>query len=230
MNKAERLFHLMALLRSRRTAITAEIMAEKMDVSVRTVYRDIQALTLSGIPIEGEAGIGYLLQSGFEIPPLMFSNDELQSLLVGIRMVKAFTDPELSKAAQLAEDKIMSVLPDPLKRYAETQPYCIPVVDRDNEIRETHLLLRKACERQQKLVIEYADGQQQKSTRIIWPLRLVGWGDRWTLLAWCELRDDYRNFRFDRINHLVVTDTTFETTETINWEHYITRLEAELSS
>ncbi len=221
MNKAERLFHLMSLLRSRRTAITAEQLAGKMEVSVRTVYRDIQALTLSGIPIEGEAGVGYLLQSGFQIPPLMFTNDELQSLLVGIRMVKAFTDPELGKAAQLAEDKIMSVLPDPLKAYAETQPYCIPVIDRDNALRETHLVIRKACEQQQKLVIDYSDEAKSRTSRVVWPLRLVGWGDRWTLLAWCELREAYRNFRFDRMQQMTVLDQTFETTESISWEHYI---------
>lgn len=225
MNKAERLFHLTTLLKARRTAITAEALAEKLDVSVRTVYRDIQALIVSGIPIEGEAGVGYLLNPGFEVPPLMFNNEELQALLVGIRMVKAFTDPELSSAATQAEDKILSVLPDHLKRYAENQPYCVPVLDRDDALRQRHLNIRHACERKNKLAIGYTDEKAQCSDRVIWPLGLVSWGDRWTLVAWCELRQDYRHFRFDRIVELNETGDTFETTADINLKHFLSTVE-----
>ncbi|GLQ29569.1 helix-turn-helix transcriptional regulator [Litoribrevibacter albus] len=227
MNKAERLFHLTTLLKSRRTAVTAEVLAEKLEVSVRTVYRDIQALIVSGIPVEGEAGIGYRLTPGFEVPPLMFRNDELQALLVGIRMVKAFTDPELGAAASLAEDKILSVLPDRLKGYAENQPYCIPVMSRDDPKRARHLEIRRACEQMQKLSIAYRDEQGQQTERVIWPLGLVSWGDRWTLVAWCELRQDYRHFRFDRIASLQPLGEFFETSETLSLKHFLSTVDAD---
>lgn len=225
MNKAERLFHLTTLLKARRTAVTAEVLAEKLDVSVRTVYRDIQALIVSGIPIDGEAGIGYRLKPGFEVPPLMFSNDELQALLVGIRMVKAFTDPELGAAANQAEDKILSVLPEHLKRYAENQPYCVPVLESDEALRTRHLHIRHACERRSKISIGYIDEKGQRSDRVIWPLGLVSWGDRWTLVAWCELREDYRHFRFDRILSLNETGDTFETSDQISMKCFLSMME-----
>lgn len=221
MNKAERLFHLTTLLKARRTAVTAEALADKLGVSVRTVYRDIQALAVSGIPIEGEAGIGYRLQPGYEVPPLMFNNDELQALLVGIRMVKAFTDPALGDAATQAEDKILSVLPEHLKRRAENQPYCVPVLERDDALRRRHLEIRLACEAHKKVNIDYVDEQGRPSDRVIWPLGLISWGDRWTLVAWCELRNDYRHFRFDRIRALNETGDCFQPTDQISLNHFL---------
>jgi predicted DNA-binding transcriptional regulator YafY len=221
MNKAERLFHLTTLLKARRTAVTAEALAEKLGVSVRTVYRDIQALSVSGVAIEGEAGIGYRLKPGYEVPPLMFNNDELQALLVGIRMVKAFTDPALGDAATQAEDKILSVLPEHLKRRAEQQPYCVPVLERDDALRQRHLEIRLACEAHKKVNIDYVDEQGRSSERIIWPLGLISWGDRWTLVAWCELRNDYRHFRFDRIQALCETGDCFQPTDHISLNHFL---------
>ena len=110
MRKAERLFQLVTLLRGRRTAITAEKIAEVMEVSTRTIYRDIQALMLSGVPITGEAGVGYMLQSGFELPPLMFTDQQALALMLGSRMVRSWSEPELAKAAKEAEEKILAVV------------------------------------------------------------------------------------------------------------------------
>ena len=126
MNKAERLFQLTNLLRGRRTAITAKTLAEKLEVSERTIYRDIQALELSGIPVEGEAGIGYRIRHNFELPPLMFDRTEIIALLLGSRMVQAWSDKELAGAAGRAIDKINAILPDDLKALAEQQTLLVP--------------------------------------------------------------------------------------------------------
>lgn len=221
MNKAERLFQLVTLLRSRRTAMTAEAIARMMGISVRTVYRDVQALSLSGIPIEGEPGVGYLIRPGHHLPPLMFTPDELQALIVGSRMVQSFTDRDLARAAQQAEQKIRSVLTDELKQHAERQPYRIPVLEGDDELRETHGKLRRACERHQKVAAGYRDENGQETERIIRPLGMIGWSTCWTLLAWCELRRDYRNFRFDRFRSLRVLEDRFIPTDDISIAGYL---------
>jgi len=220
MSKAERLFHLYTLLRSRRTAMTAKAIAAVMEVNIRTVYRDVQALTQSGVPIEGEPGVGYLLRHGFELPPLMFSPDELIALMVGMRMVQAFTDPDLAQAALQSEQKILSILTEPLKLRAEHQPYRVPILDSDNALREVHRKLRLACEEHKKMRATYIDEQQQKTERVLWPLGIIGWAGRWTLLAWCEKRKDYRNFRFDRFDDVECMNEKFIPVREISIEHY----------
>lgn len=221
MNKAERLFQLVLLLRSRRTAMTAEAIAETMGVSVRTVYRDVQALSLSGIPIEGEPGVGYMIRAANHLPPLIFTPDELQALLVGNRMVQAFTDKDLAQGARSAELKIRSILTEPLQRHAEQQPYRIPIMTSDDGMRELHGTLRRACEQRQKIRAIYLDEKQEKSERIIWPLGMIGWTGKWTLLAWCELRSAYRNFRFDRFETLELLEENFKVTNDISIAHYL---------
>ncbi|ABQ27676.1 helix-turn-helix transcriptional regulator [Geotalea uraniireducens] len=221
MNKSERLFQLVTLLRSRRTAITAEAIAEAMQVSMRTVYRDVQALVLSGVPIEGEPGVGYLIRPGQHLPPLMFTPDELQALIVGSRMVQAFTDKDLARGARSAELKIRSILTEPLQRHAEQQPYRIPILESDDGLREVHGKLRRACEQRQKVRAVYLDEKQEKTERIIWPLGIVGWTGKWTLLAWCELRRDYRNFRFDRFEALELLEEYFALVDDISITHYL---------
>ena len=202
-------------------AITAEALAEVLEVSVRTVYRDVAALQVSGVPVDGEAGVGYWLRPGFHLPPLMFDAEELQALLVGGQMVRAFTDPDLGVAAQRAMDKIIAILPDDLKSRAEAQPYRVPVRARDNELRQTHRHLRQACEERRKISIDYGDEQDRATQRVIWPMGLIGWGEVWTLLAWCELRNDYRNFRFDRIKALEILTATYPEHQTRNLQHYL---------
>lgn len=224
MSKAERLFQLVSILRGRRSAITAEALAETLEVSVRTVYRDLRALVLSGLPIEGEAGIGYLIRPGHHLPPLMFTPDEVQALIVGSRMVQALTDRELGLAARRVEDKVRSVLTEPLKAHAERQPYRVPILQGDDHLREVHGQLRRACEQCLKVACAYNDANEVHSERTIWPLGIIGWSGRWTLLAWCELRQDYRNFRFDRFHSLTVTAEPFTPTAEISLAYYIRRI------
>lgn len=221
MHKAERLFNLVTLLRGRRTAITADAIAQVMEVSVRTIYRDIQALTLSGIPVEGEPGVGYVIRRDYQLPPLMFTPEEALAVAVGAKMVQAFTDPELAVAARQAEDKIRAILTEDLKLKLEQQPYAIPIMEEDAHHRETHLRLRRACERRQKIQVIYQSLDEQTSQRVLWPLGMVGWFGKWTLLAWCELRKDYRNFRFDRFEEINCLDEHYETSPTISLQHYL---------
>jgi len=222
MRKSERLFQLVTLLQGRRTAITAQALAEKLEVTVRTVYRDMQALMQAGVPIEGEAGVGYRLHKGFTLPPLMFQSDEITALLAGSRMVQAWTDPQLAEAARRAESRILAVLPPPVLNDVAKLPYRIP--NFSNPEAETHGLIRKACETRRKIAIIYRDMKEQETTRILWPLGMVGWGDHWTLLAWCELRDEYRNFRFDRIQNIELLDSGYPLHPERNLEHYLTQV------
>lgn len=226
MKKAERLFSLFTLLSSRRTAITAETIAEVLETSIRTVYRDIRSLQIAGVNVEGEPGVGYLLGKQNQLAPLMFTPEEALAVLVGSRMTEAFTDPQLAKAATSAQDKIMAVLPDSTKLQLEKQPYRIPVLSEDDHFRETHTLLRSACEQQLKIEAEYRDLKQQHSTRTLWPLGILGWFGKWTLLCWCELRNDYRNFRFDRFESIAVTEEPFTTTDTCSLAHYLSCMRA----
>ena len=222
MRKSERLFQLVTLLQGRRMAMTGQALAEKLGVGIRTVYRDIQALVLSGVPIDGEAGVGYRLRKGYDLPPLMFEMDEVTALLAGNRMVQAWTDPSLAEAARRAEAKILAVLTPVMLNEISRLPYRIPNYDYPE--RETHGLLRKACELRLKVSIAYRDNKDQESERTLWPLGMVGWGDHWTLLAWCEKRDAYRNFRFDRILHIDCLPEHYPQHPERNLEHYITTI------
>jgi len=222
MRKSERLYQLVILLQGRRTAITGHALAEKLDVGVRTVYRDIQALVLSGVPIDGEAGVGYRLRKGYDLPPLMFEMEEITALLAGSRMVQAWTDPELAEAAKRAETKILAVLTPQMLNEISRLPYRIPNFFRPE--REVHGLLRKACELRRKVAINYRNMNGENTERTLWPLGMVGWGNRWTLLAWCELRNEYRNFRFDRIQRTEILPEHYSHHPERNLEHYLTQI------
>ncbi|GAA6153958.1 helix-turn-helix transcriptional regulator [Pseudoteredinibacter isoporae] len=222
MNKAERLLKLLTLLQSRRRAITAAQMADKLNVSERTIYRDIQALELSGVPISGEAGVGYMLQAGSTLAPLMFNESELEALILGVRMVQAWGDQGLADSADSALDKIRAILPDRqhyLHSIAE-ETLIVPDLERDQSTRYSQEL-RLAIKQQEKINIAYQDEKQQSSTRTIWPLGLVYWGKVWTLVSWCELREDYRSFRIDRIQALKNTGDHFETSDEISLKKYM---------
>jgi predicted DNA-binding transcriptional regulator YafY len=220
LSKAERLFQLVTLLRGRRLAVTARDLAQALGVSERTIYRDLGALANSGVPVAGEPGVGYRLAASAHLPPLMFPPDEAVAIAVGLQLVRAFTDPELGAAAERAGSRVRAVLPDELKLRLERMPYRIPVLERDVPLRDRHAELRRAADRQSKLRLDYRDEQGELTRRIVWPLALMGWGGRWTVLAWCETRNGYRNFRIDRIAALEPLDQQFEISDSINIAHY----------
>jgi len=224
MKKADRLFLLVALLQGRRSAVTARAIAESLKVSVRTVYRDIVGLAQLGVMIDGDPGVGYLLRRQSHVPPLMFSPDEVLAILVGSQMAQAFTDPEMAVSAQRAEHKIRAVLPPFLLDHADRPLYRIPVLEKDQGLREMHGLIRLACEKQIKMEVNYSDEIGNITQRKVWPLGIVGLHGKWLLLAWCELRNDYRTFRFDRIQDITLVTDSFQTSATVCMDHYFAQL------
>jgi predicted DNA-binding transcriptional regulator YafY len=225
MQKAERLFQLMTLLRSRRQAITADALAQIMNVTARTIYRDMQTLTLSGVPIEGEAGVGYRLKPGFNIPPLMFDEQELDALLLGIRMVQAWSDEDLSAAADSVLHKIRAVLPDRVHHQHTQQEdwILVPNLDVDRQLAAYSNQIRRAIKQRLILDIDYQKENGEKSSRSLWPLGLFYWGRTWTLVAWCEIRDDYRMFRLDRITALTEQSLQYPQQADRSLQHYLSQ-------
>lgn len=198
MRRADRLFQLVQLIRGRRLS-TAGFLAKRLEISVRTVYRDIADLQLQGVPIEGEAGVGYRFGAGFDLPPLMLTQAEASALAASIRLAQAWLDPALAAHADSAWSKIVSMLPAPARAAAENLPVYAPVLQPDARTQVTLQLLREAVQARRKVRVHYADKAGQPSQRVLWPLGCFYWGAVWTLAAWCEMRQDFRGFRIDRI-------------------------------
>jgi predicted DNA-binding transcriptional regulator YafY len=206
MRRADRLFRLVELLRSKRLA-TGSWLAEQLQVSLRTLYRDIHDLSLSGVPIEGEAGVGYRLRYRLDVPPLLFDTAELEALLVGSRMVQAWGDADLAQAATAALAKIHNALPELLRREAQQARLYIP---RGQDDRPRHLTeLRRAVRNRKSVRMTYTRQDGETSVRSLWPLGLFFWGKNWTLVGWCLLRESFRHFRVDRIEQLSVCDESY---------------------
>lgn len=198
MRRADRLFEIIQYLRTRRTVTAARRLADELEVSERTVYRDIQDLMASGVPIEGEAGVGYVLRRGFDLPPLMFTHDEIAALVAGAHWVQSWTDPQLGRAAARALSKIEVVAPP----------------DSANAAKVAHTLapIRQAIDAQCKLALRYTREDGTATERTVLPLGCFFWGPAWTLAAWCELRDNFRSFRLDRIGEMRVLAERFSAT------------------
>jgi predicted DNA-binding transcriptional regulator YafY len=223
MRRADRLFLIIHALRGRRTALQARSLAQTLGVSLRTVYRDVADLQLSGVPIEGEAGVGYVLRKGSDIPPLMFNANELEALVVGSRFVRAFAGTQLAESAQSALLKIEAVLPPELRERATRTRIFAPVW-RDQHREDFAALidrLHAAILGNQVLRLEYRDEGGNASTREVEPLCLSFWGGKWTLGAWCRLRRDFRNFRPDRIDTCAASDEVFVETDERNLTAYL---------
>lgn len=219
MRKSDRLFQLTNLLR-RSQPITAQQLADKLNVSVRSVYRYIDDLSVNGIPVYGEAGTGYRLQDNFELPALNLTPDELDALLVGVRMVSGWTGTELPASAHSLLHKIYAGLSENMKHRAEANIFAPVMRDRADESRYWEQL-RIAIRDRHKIHVQYMTQEGIVSSRQLYPLCLFYWGGKWTLGAWCTLRSAYRDFRVDRIQELKILDETFETTADINLASYI---------
>ena len=206
MRRADRLFSIIQLLRGRRRAVTAKWLAEQLEVSERTIYRDIRDLVANGTPIEGEAGVGYSLRRGYDLPPLMFDEDEIEALVLGARVVAAFGDEKLARAARSIVSKVENVLPARLKPKLGASPLYVPRLFGSPEHLE---VMRTAMQTHEKLEITYVKEDGSGSERVIRPLGAFFWGRRWTVTAWCELREDFRNFRLDRVQAVAPTGTHF---------------------
>lgn len=223
MRRADRLFLVIHALRGRRSALPAHRLADTLGVSLRTVYRDVADLQLSGVPIEGEAGVGYVLRKGADIPPLMFNADELEALVVGTRFVRAFGGTRLGAGAKAALLKIEAVLPPELRERSERSRIYAPEVAR---LENSGLIdrLHDAIETRHVLRLEYRDQEAQVTAREIEPLCLAFWGGSWTIGAWCRLREDFRSFRPDRIAAIDETGEIFADDPARGIESYLARV------
>ncbi|MEM7139249.1 MAG: YafY family protein [Myxococcota bacterium] len=209
MRRADRLFQIIQLLRGRRRAVTARWLAEQLEISERTVYRDVRDLIATGTPIEGEAGVGYSLRAGYDLPPLMFNEEEIEALVLGARVVASFGDEKLASAAESVVSKVEAVLPSRLRPKVSSANLYAPSTRASRATSEGLLAVRVALTERQKLRIGYVKVDGAETVRVIRPLGAFFWGRSWTVTAWCELRDDFRNFRLDRITTLEPTGESF---------------------
>jgi predicted DNA-binding transcriptional regulator YafY len=208
MRRAERLFQIVQWIRGRRLS-TARFLAGRLQVSERTVYRDIADLMAQGVPIEGEAGVGYRMRGGFDLPPLMFSTAEAQAIVAAVRLAGPRLDAGLARAAESALAKILGVLPAASRAAAERLAVYAPSSATDAKTSSSLEALRQASDARRKVRIDYVDLKDAASRRVVHPLACVYWGEVWTLAAWCETRRAFRNFRVDRIEALAVLDEPF---------------------
>ena len=210
MPRSDRLFDIIQRLRTASRPTTAATLAEELEVTLRTVYRDIATLQARRVPIEGAAGVGYVLRKGFDLPPLNFTIDEIEAIAVGARMVNRLKDPKLQQAAQSVLAKVTVVVPERLRPHIADAPIWVsPGMTPEAEgadLAEVRAAIRDSA----KLYIAYADERGRRTNRVIWPIAMAYYVDVTLIGAWCELRADYRNFRVERIASSRVLDEHFD--------------------
>lgn len=224
MRRADRLFEIVQALRGGRLRTAAQL-AEQLEVSRRTIYRDIVQLQATGVPIDGEAGTGYVLSSDYHIPPLTFTSEEVTALVFGARVVQAWGGERLGRAAAEALVKIQSVLPDHLRESIEGAAVYAPDIMIDPALRPDLDAWRNAVDGRRIASIAYESLDGEPSERNIRPLGLFFWGRVWTLLTWCELRRDFRSFRIDRIVNYRVSADTFRRTPGQELHDFLKRMD-----
>lgn len=205
MRRADRLLRVIQILRRHRRPVKGQVMAEELEVSLRTLYRDIADLITDGVPIRGEAGVGYVLGEGYDLPPLMFNADELEAVMLGLRWVMRKGDADLQRAAMDSVAKVGAVLPADLRPALFDAGLIVPpgftkLVDRVDVSR-----LRAAIRDQRKVDLHYTDEDGNVSQRRVWPVAISYFEAQRLLIAWCELRKDFRSFRTDRMQAADVT-------------------------
>lgn len=204
MRRSDRLFDIIQVLRTARAPVTAAALAAELEVNVRTVYRDVATLQARRVPIAGAAGIGYVLRRGFDLPPLMFTAEEIEAIAVGARMVARTGDEGLRHAADSVLSKVTAVLPDPLRAQLAAPPVFVSASGAPVAESADLTAVRQAIRDQCKLHIAYTDGTGDQTERIIWPIAMAYYVEATLIVGWCELRQDYRHFRADRISALTV--------------------------
>lgn len=209
MNKTERLFALLQLLREYRYPISGKVLADKLTVSLRTLYRDIAELQAQGADIQGEAGLGFQLKPGFMLPPLMFDTDEVEALTLGLRWLMKKTDRHLQNSAARALSKLMTALPEKRQKHPDELGLMVApsriICGKDDDL----LIIRKAIQKSLKIKINYCDVNEKTSLRIIYPLGICYFEKVRIIVAWCELRQDFRHFRTNRVKHIEQLHTPY---------------------
>ena len=209
MRRADRLFDIIQVLRLARTPITAAAIAAELEVAPRTVYRDIATLQARYVPIEGAAGLGYVLRRGFELPPLMFTEDEIEAVTVGLRLLRRTGDPGLEAAARSVLNKLAAVMPDALRERLEAAPFHVAAGGAPTPGAVSLSDIRAAIRAARTMRIESVDGKGTSSRRTIRPIAVEYYTQATLVCAWCELRDGYRHFRADRIAGAELLDESF---------------------
>jgi len=207
--------------------MTAAELAEELEVSVRTIYRDIRDLAASGVAIDGEAGVGYVLRQGFDLPPLMFTEDEIEALVAGARMVEAWGDGSLARHARSVLSKAETALPEHLRERLRGVDIYAPSFHVPPELTDNMESLRRAVANRRKIHFDYRSEAGVTSRRTARPLALSFWGKTWTVACWCELREDFRSFRTDRIGDLVLLEDRIPDEAGRNLEAFLERVGAE---
>jgi predicted DNA-binding transcriptional regulator YafY len=207
MRRAERLFRLVNEMRARGVS-RAHDLAENLEVSVRTIYRDIAHLQGSGLPIDGAAGIGYLLRPGFDLPSVTFTHEQVDALAVALSFAESLDDPTLATAAREARAKIQATMPAPEARKLADAPYF--ALRRATGVASQTGLLRRAIRTRRVVRLAYADGDGRQTERLVQPLAIWNFAEGWMVSTWCALRRDFRTFRLDRIASLALTDDPFD--------------------
>jgi predicted DNA-binding transcriptional regulator YafY len=216
LRRADRLFDILRILRAASHPVTAASIADELEVTVRTVYRDVATLQARRVPIEGAAGIGYVLRRGFDLPPLMFTEDEAEAIAVGVRMLARTGDPGLLKAAESVLSKVALVVPDPLREYLSAAP--VYVSKRGASVpalRDLPTTIRHAIRDGRKMRIAYQDENGRETLRVIQPFAVAYYVEATLVCAWCELRRDIRHFRTDRVVSADVLDEGFAIPEPV---------------
>lgn len=206
MRRADRLLQILQILRRARAPVSGAAIAEELEVSLRTIYRDIAALEGTGVPVRGEAGIGYVLEEGYDLPPLMFTAEELEVVMLGLRMAEGRGDAALARTARDAVAKIATVLPAHLREGFLDAPLYAPSAALPPEDRICLARLREGLRSGRKLEIVYQVPGRAPERRVVWPIVLAFFERARVLAAWCELRGAYRNFRSDRILSMEVLE------------------------
>jgi predicted DNA-binding transcriptional regulator YafY len=207
MSRADRLFRIVSILKQEKL-VTARQLSQSLEVSERTIYRDISQLMTSGVLISGEPGLGYSLEHGFEMPALNFTIGELQALLLSARMMRTWADDEMADHAFNMLRKIEKAVPDSLRRTFDNLDLFVPSVA--GTARDNLGPVRNALQAKRKIHMDYLNQKEELSQRTIQPLGLFFWGKVWTLVAWCEIRQDFRHFRVDRIQKLKILEENCE--------------------
>lgn len=226
MRRADRLMKITHYLRQRRQAVTAQQVAESFAICKRTVYRDIQCLMDAGVPIRGEAGVGYTIDKKYYLPPIAFDADELEAIGLGISMVRQWTDKQFADKADSAFEKIQAVLPASLQgELKQITTYAVPTRPLV-PWSVSFSAVREYIRARRKIHLVYNDENKHETHRTIRPLALFFFNPVWLLAGWCEKRQDFRNFRLDRIQNLAVNDATFADDPKKNLTAYLAKVES----
>ena len=209
MRRSDRLFDIIQALRTASAPVTAAMLAERLEVTVRTVYRDMATLQARRVPIEGAPGLGYMLRRGFDLPPLMFTSEEIEAIAVGARLVGRTGDPGLQDAADSVLSKVTVVLPEALRAYLAAAPFYVSSSGAPAAGNADLTGVRQAIRAERKLRIAYVDEKETRTERTIWPIAVAYYVQATLIGAWCELRRDYRHFRADRVTALSVLDARY---------------------